>query len=336
MGERDQNSPGRFLRPGLPRVQEAVVCLVALAVWLGVTALFIGFRPEHIFMALLIGGLFFFAPASRRLVVALIPFALFGISYDWMNLLPNYEVNPVDVRGLYQTEKSIFGISVSGSSDSAAYVLTPNEFFALHTHPVMDFLAGVFYLCWVPLPIFYGLWVYFSGRGFDYLRFALVFLLVNLIGFAGYYIHPAAPPWYVAMHGFEAVPGTPGSVAGLARFDAMTGLSVFHGLYERNANVFAAMPSLHSAYTFVAFIYSLIIHSSRTWKCILGVVTLGIWFTAVYTSHHYILDVCGGILCSLLAVFLFEGLLMRLPAFRRWLHRYADYISPGSKLKILN
>ena len=314
----------RSLRPGLPRLQEAVACLCALAVWLAVTALFIGFRPEHIFLAVLIGVLFFLAPASRRLIVALIPFALFGISYDWMNLLPNYEVNPVDVRGLYETERSLFGISADGAT------LTPNEFFALHTHPVMDFLAGVFYLCWVPLPIFYGLWVYFSGKSFDYLRFALVFLLVNLIGFAGYYIHPAAPPWYVALHGFEPVLGTPGDVAGLGRFDEMTGLTVFHGLYARNANVFAAMPSLHSAYTFVAFIYAFIIHSSRTWKCILGVVTLGIWLTAVYTSHHYILDVCGGILCSLLAVFLFEGILMRLPAFRCWLRRYASYISAAS------
>ncbi len=316
---------------GLPSLKEAMACIIALAVWLGVTALFIGFRPEHIFLAILIGSLFFLAPASRRLVVALIPFALFGISYDWMNLLPNYEVNPIDVRGLYETEKSIFGIYSPGSFSAGESLLTPNEFFALHTHPVLDFLAGIFYLCWVPLPIFYGLWVYFSGRSFDYLRFALVFLLVNLIGFAGYYIHPAAPPWYVAMHGFEAVTGTPGSVAGLARFDDMTGLSIFHGLYERNANVFAAMPSLHSAYTFVAFIYSFIIHSSRTWKCILGIVSFGIWFTAVYTSHHYILDVCGGILCSFLAVFIFECLLMRIPSFRRWLSRYAAYISPQTE-----
>ncbi len=241
-----------------------------------------------------------------------------------MNLLPNYEVNPVDVRGLYETEKSLFGVSSEGT------LLTPNEFFAIHSHPVMDFMAGVFYLCWVPLPIFYGLWVYFSGRGFDYLRFALVFLLVNLIGFAGYYIHPAAPPWYVALHGFEPVLGTPGDVAGLGRFDEMTGLNVFHGLYARNANVFAAMPSLHSAYTFVAFLYSFIIHSSRVWKCILGIVTLGIWFTAVYTSHHYILDVCGGILCSFIAVSLFECVLMRIRGFRNWLSRYAAYISPAS------
>ena len=325
MGIHTKSAYTSKLSSALPRLREAMACIVALAVWLTVTALFIGFRPEHVFLAILIGTLFFIAPSTRRLVVALIPFALFGISYDWMNLLPNYEVNPVDVRGLYETEKSLFGFSSGGS------ILTPNEFFALHSHPLMDFLAGIFYLCWVPLPIFYGLWVYFSGKRYDYLRFALVFLLVNLIGFAGYYIHPAAPPWYVALHGFEAVPGTPGDVAGLGRFDEMTGLSVFHGLYARNSNVFAAMPSLHSAYTFVAFIYSFIIRSSRAWKWILGIVTFGIWFTAVYTSHHYVLDVCGGILCTFIAVALFECLLMKIPGFRRWLRRYATYISPISQ-----
>lgn len=302
-------------------IKEALICLGALAVWLIVTVLFIGFRPEHIFLAILIGGLFFANIRSRKLIVALLPFIAFGISYDWMNLLPNYEVNPVDVRWLYLSEQHLFGIHTADG------LLTPNEFFAIHTSKVMDFLAGVFYLCWVPLPIFYGLWVYFSGKNYDYLRFALVFLLVNLIGFAGYYIHPAAPPWYAAIHGFEAIPGTPGSVAGLGRFDEMTGLSIFHGLYERNANVFAAMPSLHSAYTFVAFIYSFIIGSSRVWKTILGIVTLGIWFTAVYTSHHYILDVMGGIACSIMAVLLFEQVLMRIGGFRRWFSRYAGYIN---------
>lgn len=307
-----------------PAAKETVACLAALAIWLAVTVLFIGFRPEHVFLALLIGTLFFVNFRTRKLIVALLPFIAFGISYDWMNLLPNYEVNPVDVGGLYAAEKSLFGIN------TAAGVLTPNEFFAVNTSPVMDFLAGIFYLCWVPLPIFYGLWVYFSGKNYDYLRFALVFLLVNLIGFAGYYIHPAAPPWYVAQHGLEAIPGTPGSVAGLGRFDDMTGLGVFHALYERNANVFAAMPSLHSAYTFVAFIYSCIIRSSKVWKAILGIVTLGIWSTAVYTSHHYVLDVAGGVLCSILAVLIFECGLMRLHGFRAWLRRYAAYISQRS------
>lgn len=303
------------------KISEAAYCLIALAVWFAVTVLFIGFRPEHIFLAILIGGLFFANVKTRKLVVALLPFIAFGISYDWMNLLPNYEVNPVDVQGLYETEKSLFGIA------TAEGMLTPNEFFAIHHVKFMDFMAGVFYLCWVPLPIFYGLWLYFTGKSYNYLRFALVFLLVNLIGFALYYVHPAAPPWYVASHGFEPVVGTPGEVAGLGYFDEMTGLGIFHGLYARNANVFAAMPSLHSAYTFVAFIYSFIVGSSRIWKFILGFVTLGIWFTAVYTSHHYILDVCGGIACSIAAVLLFEQCLMRIGGFREWVRKYADYIS---------
>lgn len=304
-----------------PTLREAIWCVGGLAIWLAVTVLFIGYRPEHIFMALLIAGLFFACSRTRRLVVAILPFIVFGISYDWMNLLPNYEVNPIDVEGLYNTEKSMFGIVGSDGS-----VMTPNEFWALHRATVLDFLSGVFYLCWVPLPIVYGLWLYFKGRTEWYLRFALVFLLVNLLGFAGYYIHPAAPPWYVALHGMEAITGTPGDVAGLGAFDEMTGLGIFNALYARNANVFAAMPSLHSAYTFVAFLYALRSRSGRVWTLLLAIVTVGIWFTAVYTSHHYLLDVLGGIGVSLLGFLIFEYGLMRIPAFARWIGRYAQYV----------
>lgn len=307
-----------YQKPGL---REAMCCCGALLLWLTITILFIGFRPEHIFLAILIAALYFGSGATRKLTVALLPFIIFGISYDWMNLLPNYEVNPVDVKGLYETEKSLFGIPTAEWG-----VLTPNEFWSHHTGRVMDFLAGIFYLCWVPLPIFYGLWLYFSGERSGYLHFALVFLLVNLTGFALYYVHPAAPPWYVGLHGFEAVPGTPGDVAGLGAFDEMTGTGIFNGLYARNANVFAAMPSLHSAYTFVAFIYSIRLKSSLTWKVILGIVTAGIWFTAVYTSHHYILDVLGGIGCTLFGFLIFEYVLMKIPGFRRFIDRYARYI----------
>lgn len=302
-------------------LSESISCVVFLGVWLAVTAYGIGFRGEHVVLALIIALLFFASRPTRCLTVALMPFFLFGISYDWMNLLPNYEVNPVDVAPLYNAEKSLFGITAAGMR------LTPNEWFALHTAPWADFLAGVFYLCWVPLPVIFGLWLYFTGHRKEYLHFSIVFLLVNLIGFAGYYIHPAAPPWYVALHGFEATPGTPGSAAGLEAFDAMTGLGVFDALYARNANVFAAFPSLHSAYTFVAFIYAVHFRSPMVWRIILGIVTVGIWTTAVYTSHHYIIDVAGGIVCSLVGYFLFEKLIMRIPAWKRFMARYADYIT---------
>lgn len=272
-------------------------------------------------MAVLIAVLFFALPATRRLMVALVPFFLFGISYDWMNLCPNYTVNPVDIRGLYEMEKGLFGVS------SSTGMLTPNEFFALHTSPAMDFLAGVFYLCWVPLPIIFGLWLYFRGKESQYLHFALVFLFVNLLGFTFYYVHPAAPPWYVAKHGFDFMLGTGGDVAGLGAFDRMTGLGIFDGLYARNSNVFAAMPSLHSAYTLVALIYAVRSRSSAWWIGVLAVVTVGIWFTAVYSSHHYILDVLGGIACAFAGFAIFEYILMRILAFSRFVARYTSYIT---------
>lgn len=308
------------MRYSFPQTKEILWCVGLICLWEAITFYFIGFRPEHLWLAILLLALFFVSSSTRRLLVALLPFIIFGISYDWMNLLPNYMVNPVDVEGLYRTEKSLFGINYQGE------LLTPNEFFALHTHSFIDFLAGLFYLCWVPLPIIFGLWLFFRSETVPYLHFAIVFLLVNLIGFAIYYIHPAAPPWYMVQYGPEAVPGTPGSVAGLGHFDEMTGLGIFNALYARNSNVFAAIPSLHSAYTLVAFVYAVKYRSSWAWRIILGIVTLGIWFTAVYTSHHYLIDVICGIATALFGVFIFEFFIMNIPRFRIFMNDYAKYI----------
>lgn len=309
---------GRRQRPSR---REALTCFAGLAAWLAVTALFVGLRPEHILLALLVAVLFTASSMTRRTAVALLPFLIFGISYDWMNIVPNYEVNTVDTAGIYNAEKALFGIDTTQWGR-----LTPNEFLARHTHSWADMAAGLFYLCWVPVPIIFGLWLYFRRRTKAYLHFALVFLLVNLIGFAIYYVHPATPPWYVALHGFEAVPGTPGEVAGLGSFDSMTGTGIFHALYARNANVFAAVPSLHSSYTLVAFIYAMRSRTPLAWRIALGVITVGIWTTAVYTSHHYVIDVLAGIACAFVGVLVFECLLMRIPTFSRFTARYARYI----------
>lgn len=305
-----------------PSVKELVILVVAIAVWMGVTATFLTLRPEHWFLGGLIAALFLINVSTRKLVVALIPFAIFGISYDWMNLCHNYEVNPVDIEGIYNAEKSFFGITTA-----AGEVLTPNEYFAQFHNSLIDVLCGVFYLCWVPVPIAFGLWLYYKKQRKVYLHFALVFLLVNLIGFAGYYIHPAAPPWYIAEYGFDLDLSAHGSVAGLGEFDKITGLSIFDGLYTRNANIFAAVPSLHSAYVPVAFYYSLKAKCPLWMRIALAVIACGIWFTAVYTSHHYLIDVILGIFTAALGIAIFEGLLMRIPPFKRFMDAYTAYVS---------
>ncbi|HVK97971.1 MAG TPA: phosphatase PAP2 family protein, partial [Flavisolibacter sp.] len=131
------------------------------------------------------------------------------------------------------------------------------------------------------------------------------FIIVNIIGWLGYYFIPAAPPWYVAEYGFNFNPHTPGHTAGLVRFDNFFGVKIFQSIYEKSSNVFAAMPSLHAAYTFIVVFFSYWLRMKK-WLIVSSIAVIGIWFGAVYTSHHYVLDVIAGILAAILAVFIFR------------------------------
>ncbi|WP_423766805.1 phosphatase PAP2 family protein [Coprobacter fastidiosus] len=304
----------------LPPRNEILTVIGIAIIFIVITSVFVGLRPEHLLMVFIFLILFFAKKSTRKLAVGLLPFFIFGISYDWMRVYPNYEVNPIDVQNLYDFEKSLFGIEENGS------LLIPCEYFALHHSVIADILAGFFYLCWVPVPIAFGLWLYLKKDRRLYLRFSMVFLLVNLIGFAGYYIHPAAPPWYAINYGFEAILNTPGNTAALGRFDELVGLPIFDSLYSRNSNVFAAIPSLHAAYMVVAFYYALVKKCHPAIITIFAVLMCGIWFTAVYSSHHYIIDVLLGITCALLGIFIFEKGLMKIPGFIKFFNRYQHYI----------
>lgn len=257
---------------------------------------------------------------TRKFALALTPWLVFACSYDGMRLLPNYEVNPIDTRGIYEAEKSLFGIG------TAAGTLIPGEWFNLHNCAFADFMAGFFYMCWVPVPLGFAIYLYLKGKREMYLRFSLAFLFVNLVGFVGYYIHPAAPPWYVIEHGFTPVLNTPGSVAGLGRFDALVGAPVFHSIYCNNSNVFAAVPSLHAAYMLVATIYAIISRQNKLCIGIFAFICMGIWWTAVYSTHHYIIDVLLGILTTIVALLILERLLLRAEWAKRFMARYAKNI----------
>src|SRR5882757_4617233 len=102
----------------------------------------------------------------------------------------------------------------------------------------------------MPIPLLFAFYLFRKNK-IQFLHFSLAFLFVNLIGFVVYYACPAAPPWYVQQYGFDVNFNTPGNTAGLARFDAYFGINLFHNLYAKSSNVFAAMPSLHSAYPVV-------------------------------------------------------------------------------------
>ena len=281
-----------------------------LAAWL------IGYKSDQVFLVLLFNTLFYLSGPTRRFILGFSVFIVFWIIFDSMKAFPNYRYNTVHIESLYQAEKSLFG----------SHGQTPNEYWAAHSTSFLDLLSGVFYLCWIPVPLAFAGYLFYKDKN-AFFRFALTFLLVNLLGFVIYYAYPAAPPWYVQQYGFQFNPHTPGNTAGLGRFDRLLHVSVFAGLYAKSSNVFAAMPSLHASYPLIVLYYG--IRTRQGWiNLLFGTIMVGIWFAAVYSSHHYVLDVLAGIICGLSGILLFNSLYEKVGGFRRWVDRCAIVLSP--------
>ena len=277
----------------------------------------IGWREDHLHLWLVLVLCYFAFPLSRKIFWAFLFFLVYWFLYDSLRAFPNYMVNPVSIQDLYEAEKNIFGISTN------AGLITPNEYAAINSNSFLDVIAPAFYLTWVPVPMLFVVYLFFKDKPIM-AQFAFNFLLINIIGLIIYYIYPAAPPWYVAEHGFEFKAGTPGSPAGLIKFDRFFNINIFEGMYAKNGNVFAAIPSLHSAFP-VLLLYFGIKKRLIAGSLFFFVILSGIWFAAVYTNHHYIIDViCGGT-AALLSLFLFEKVLMK-TRLKDWLDRYIELL----------
>ncbi len=295
MGIEQKNTFKRFTTTNLIT---SSILLLLYALWIG---LVLGYRQEHATMALLIIVLFYINDTTRKMLYAFGLFILYALIYDSMRVFPNYMFNEVHIIEPYNIEKSLFGIAHEGS------IITPNEYFSIHHWAWLDILSGLFYLSWVPVPLLFTGVLYFMDKK-SLVYFASTFFLCNLIGFTIYYLYPAAPPWYIEQYGLQENFTILGNHAGFVNFDAIFNTDLFEKMYVKGSNVFAAIPSLHSAYPVVLVYFAW----RMRWNAALFlflIQTLGIWFSAVYSRHHYIIDVFLGALCAITAILLFEKLL---------------------------
>jgi len=269
------------------------VIIILLFIW----AVFgVGLRTDHLFILGSFIFLNFASQTTHKILISLGFFITFWVLYDAMRFKLNYEVNPVHIIEPYELEKALFGIK------TAAGVLTPNEWFKNHYNFTLDFISGFYYVLWMPAPVIYIIWRCLKKDGQNLINFGFTFLISNFIGLSVYYLYPAAPPWYVDMHGFELDFTVPGSAARLTAFDDIIGLPLYEGIYGQNANVFGAIPSMHAAYPVI--LYWFVLKLKKRWLSISVLsYVLGTWFGAVYSMHHYIIDVILGIICAIFAIF---------------------------------
>ena len=259
--------------------------------------LLVGFKSDQLVLITIFNVCYYASWLTRKFIMGFSIFIVYWVFFDYMKAFPNYLYNTVSIEELYNLEKRLFGIIVAGKE------LTPNEYWLANSNTITDVCSGFFYLLWIPVPLAFAAYLYFKDRK-QFLYFSFTFFLVNLLGFVVYYVYPAAPPWYVQLHGFNFIAETKGNTGGLIRFDEFFNLPIFQAIYSKSSNVFAAMPSLHSSYPVIVLYYG-IKNKLGLINVFFAVVMLGIWFTAVYTSHHYMLDVLAGIICALIGIQLF-------------------------------
>ena len=257
-----------------------------------------GFRGDHLNLGLLILILSYTGRPSRILLNFLLPLLMTGIVYDSQRFYSDYIRGPIHVTEPYNFDKRFFGISTPQG------VLTPNEWFQLHTHPVLDLIAGFFYLTFVAL--FLGIAGYFrfwlgrhgtskcsaSAIRAQAPRLMWGFFWLNVVGYTTYYWYAAAPPWYVSLYGLgPANMSARPNPAGCIRFDQILGTHFFTEMYGRSADVFGAIPSLHIAYPLLAVYFAFKFGSLQAFSIFFFLVMC---FSAVYLNHHYVLDLLWG------------------------------------------
>ena len=276
-----------------------------------------GLRAEHVGAMSLLLVSFFANKTTRNITLGFGFFIIYAILYDSLRVWPNYDFNPVHIIEPFNLEKKLFGLNLNGTE------VIPGEYLFTYKSDFQSILSGVFYLTWVPIPLLFAFYLYFKNKKL-LIDFSFTFLLANLVGFVIYYLYPAAPPWYKLYHGTELNFSILGSAAGLLEFDKLIGSPLFENMYTRNSNVFAAVPSLHAAYPIVLFYFGL--KNKVNWMSLVFFIDIiGIWYGAVYSLHHYIIDLLLGSLCAIIAIFVYEKIFNK-KGKKTFLDTYTDLI----------
>ena len=260
-------------------------------------------RRDHFILIFGVSFVYFIHETGRKLVFGYAFLILYWIIFDSVRIFPNYEYAAVHIGDLYQNELAWFGIQTKEG------LITANEYFGKHNSIFLDIYSAVIYICWIPVPFIFGMYLFFSKKRPALVHYLFTFLLVSMLGLTFQYLYPAAAPWYVELYGiesgFQKVPGNPGR---LVNFDHFFGVDVFSNMYSLNANVYAAVPSKHCAFPVISLFFALK-YRLKVWSIFFTILMLSTWFSAVYTNHHYIIDVISGIATALLGLAIYSLLL---------------------------
>lgn len=156
--------------------------------------------------------------------------------------------------------------------------------------------------------------------------FSRSFGYMNIVGVIIQTVFPCSSPWYENLHGLvPANYSMEGSPAGLARIDQLFGVDVYTTNFTNSPLVFGAFPSLHAGSAVIEALF--MSYCFPRFRPLFAAYTMWLWWSTMYLSHHYAVDLVGGSLIS--AVFFYVARANFLPRRQadkatRWDYDYVE------------
>jgi len=157
-----------------------------------------------------------------------------------------------------------------------------------------DYASVVAHLSHFVVPILFAAIIWQHQRHL-HVRFMSTFVLLSYAGFLTFLLMPTAPPWWAAQEGYiDQVYLVHRTVPGLSRIYS-----------ELSANPVAAVPSLHAAFPWLVFLFSIKIWGRKGLPVLAYPVF--IWWAIVYSGHHYFVDAIAGVIYATAAYYALSG-----------------------------
>ena len=244
--------------------------------------------PDRFFVILLFATVIL--GRTRTFLKDWVPFIALLIGYEMLRGFADTAGFRVNVENLVNFERSIFGFIPTEE-------LQRRFFDPSHIH-WYDIGAVLIDFLHFPLPLIAAFYLWIKDRH-QYWKFIVALLTLSFAGFVTYLVFPAAPPWYAAQRAHLI---NVNKIVDFVVKDIGWGWD-FSQIYNKlNPNQVAAMPSLHSAYPWLAFL------ALRNFNKKLALFFLPypflVWISVVYLGEHYVIDVIAGIIYATVAYLL--------------------------------
>ena len=282
------------------------LALIALAVYMAVLLYLMivaGLWPTFDLVIVGIALLALILGRGRLFLRDWIPFLLIFLAWEAMRGLADNFGASVHSDSVIAIERAIsFGIVPTVELQRLLYVPGRVSFIDVATSLLY---AGHFVF---PLGIAFVFWL--RDRALYY-RFAVTLLAMALAAFVVYLLLPVAPPRFAYQHG-EALPVT--DIIGQTIINLRLQIGADWVYQNLNPNDNAAFPSLHAAFPTLAFFFVRRRYPRAAW--LVALYGLAVWFAIVYTGHHYVVDIIGGVAFAAVAYLVVDrgGMLDRLLA----------------------